>query len=75
MKGIVVGIGLYTKKDSDKKRARVCVEIEPPEGFLGKCYQTLNCAREVLASDPKTMIGQTYVIDTDGGFGNGFYKV
>lgn len=75
MKGVVVGIGLYTKKDSDKKRAHVYVKVPAPEGFIGEMYQHLNCSRDVLASDPKTMIGQTYIIDTDGGFGNGFYKV
>lgn len=75
MIGKVVGIGIYQKKGSDKKRARVCVEIKAPEGFIGKCYQTLNCSRSILAEDPNTMIGQSYVIDTDGGFGNGFYKV
>ena len=76
MKAKILGVSEYKQKESGKPRAIVYVQdLNAGDKVIGIKVGSVNCSADVLPLPAKELIGQTYLIDTDGGFGNGFYKV
>ena len=75
MKGKIVGVNPYTKKDTGAKRANVWVIDDKVEPIFGFAVRKLNCDAKLLPDEPQKMVNQVYYIDTDGGFANEFTKL
>lgn len=74
MYGKVVGLGIYQSKNGNE-RCNVFIQEEPPKGHVGICVRQINCSKDILPDVPEKMLNQTYVIDTNSGYANKFYKM